>query len=147
MKLLFETQIDRPYLEIKAKFNLDLFVALKPPVVNLSVKRFDGCSPGNEVHLDLNTFGMKQKWVSVITEETLTDKEWSFVDEGKFMPWPLGSWRHHHRVVALDDKSSLIIDDITFECVLPWMNIFMYPALWPTFAIRPSRYKKFFRGN
>ena len=59
MKLLFETKIDRPFLEIKSKFNLDLFVALKPPVVNLAVKRFDGCSPGHEVHLDLPALHLK----------------------------------------------------------------------------------------
>jgi ligand-binding SRPBCC domain-containing protein len=91
--------------------------------------------------------GNQQKWVSVITHEMQDSGEWSFVDEGKIMPWPLATWKHHHRVVSLGDNSSKIIDDITFECAHSWMNVFMYPALWLTFAIRPHRYKKFFQGE
>jgi ligand-binding SRPBCC domain-containing protein len=104
------------------------------------------CSPGHEIHLEINTLGLKQKWVSLITEEVQSENEWSFIDEGKVMPWPLASWRHKHIVISSGAKSSKIIDDITFSCVHPWMNLFMFPALWPTFAIRPSRYRKFFRG-
>ena len=106
MNLVFETEIERPFLNVKSRFNLDLFLALKPPMINIMVSRFDGCSPGNEIHVDLNTLGKKQKWISVITHEMQDDREWSFVDEGKKMPWPLASWKHHHRVVSLDDKSS-----------------------------------------
>jgi ligand-binding SRPBCC domain-containing protein len=146
VKLRFETDINQSLQEIKSRFNLDLFIALKPPLIQLSVNRFDGCSPGHEIHLDIKTLGLKQKWISLITEEVQSDNEWSFVDEGKVMPWPLASWRHHHRVISSGAKSSKIIDDITFSCVYPWMNLFMFPALWPTFAIRPSRYRKFFRG-
>jgi ligand-binding SRPBCC domain-containing protein len=147
MKLLFETKIDNTIATIKSGFNLDLFVALKPPFMSMNVERFDGCSPGHEVHLAINMLGKKQRWVSVITQEQNDAKEWSFVDEGRIMPWPLASWRHHHRVVYLDDKSSKIIDDINFECTHSWMNKFMYIALWPSFAVRPRLYKKFFQGK
>ncbi len=146
MRLLFESIVDKPYLKVKDGFDLKLFRALKPPLVKMFVARFDGCSPGNEVHIELNTLGKKQKWISVITREMQDEKEWSFVDEGKTMPWPLAKWKHHHRVVSLDDNSSKIIDDITYQCVHSWMDMFMYPFLWLTFAIRPSRYKKYFRG-
>lgn len=146
MKILFETKIDSSFLKVKSLFNLDLFLALKPPFVKMTVDRFDGCSPGNEIHLNLNTLGKKQTWVSVITSEMQDGKEWSFVDEGKTMPWPLASWRHHHRVIFLNERSCKIIDDINYDCVHSWMNMFMYPALWFTFAIRPHRYKKFFQG-
>jgi ligand-binding SRPBCC domain-containing protein len=147
VKLVFETEIARSFLIVKSRFNLNLFLALKPPLVQMVVSRFDGCSPGNEIHLNLNTLGNQSKWVSVITHEMQDSGEWSFVDEGKFMPWPLATWRHHHRVVSLGDNSSKIIDDISFECVHSWMNVFMYPVLWFTFAIRPHRYKKFFQGE
>lgn len=147
MKLLFETVIEKDFLTIKAGFNRELFLKLKPPGVGLTLSRFDGCSPGNEVHLLINALGMKQKWISVITEELQTEKEWSFVDEGKSLPWPLATWRHHHRVVSLGETSSKIIDDISFECVYPWMNGLMYPALWSSFATRPANYKKFFQGR
>jgi ligand-binding SRPBCC domain-containing protein len=146
MRILFETQISLNYLKIKARFNRELFLFLKPPGVQLDLQRFDGCAPGDEVHLALNSFGIKQKWVSVMTAEKQDEKEWSFVDEGKLLPWPLINWKHHHRVLYLDDNSSKIIDDITFKCAYPWMEAMMYPVLWSTFAIRPARYRKFFQG-
>ncbi len=104
-------------------------------------------APGNEIHLELTTLGLKQLWRSLITEESQTEKEWSFVDEGKLLPWPLTQWRHHHRVVSLGESSSKIIDDINFECIHPGLNALMYPVLWSTFAVRPARYKKFFQGR
>lgn len=146
MKLFFETSIDLPFLAIKSKFNQDLFIALKPPIIKLLINRFDGCSVGDEIHLELNTMGNTQKWVSVISEARLSDKEWSFTDEGKVIPWPLASWKHEHRVVSSGDNSAIIVDDINFQCVYSWLNIFFYPVLWCTFAIRPDRYKKYFAG-
>ena len=146
MNLLIETVVHRNWQDIKAGFNRDLFLSLKPPGVSLNLKRFDGCTAGDEVHLEMNTAGLKQLWISHITKDEQTESEWSFVDEGHKIPWPLKKWRHHHRVVSLDDKSSKIIDDISFECVQSWMNPLMYPVLWSSFAIRPARYKKFFQG-
>lgn len=146
MRLLFQTDIQLNFLKIKSRFNRDLFLSLTPIGVKVDLVRFDGCSVDNEVHLSLNSLGLKQKWVSVITSEKQNEKEWSFVDEGKLLPWPLATWKHHHRVLYLDDNSSQIIDDISFECVHSWMNAVMYPVLWSTFAIRPARYRKFFQG-
>lgn len=126
-------------------FGQDLFVYLKPPGVKLDLLRFDGCAVGDEVHLSLDFFLSTQKWVSVMTSEKHDEKEWSFTDEGQTLPWPLTSWKHQHRVVYLDDKSSKIIDDIHFGCAYSWMEGVIYPMLWTTFAIRPARYKKFFQ--
>ena len=146
MKLLFETVIHRDLKTVKAGFNKDLFIALKPPGVSLDVARFDGCLAGHEVHLNIKSFGVAQKWVSHITEDKETPEEWYFVDEGHQIPWPLSTWKHIHRVISLGDNSSKIVDDISFECVYPWMNPFFYPILWTSFSVRPSRYKKFFEG-
>lgn len=147
MKLYFETTIEKNFLNIKKSFDQKLFLALKPPGVGLNLKRFDGCSPGNEIHLELISLGLTQHWISLVTAEKQDEKEWSFVDEGKLLPWPLASWRHHHRVVYLDDHSSKIIDDITYGCTYSWMNALFFPVLWSVFAIRPSRYRKFFQGT
>ena len=146
MKLLFETVIHRDLKTVKAGFNKDLFMALKPPGVNLDVARFDGCEAGHEVHLNIKSFGVAQKWVSHITEDKETPEEWYFVDEGHQIPWPLSSWKHIHRVIFLGENSSKIVDDISFECVYSWMNPLFYPILWSSFSVRPSRYKKFFEG-
>lgn len=147
MKLLFETTIGKNYLRIKEGFNKELFLYLKPPGVSVDLERFDGCSPGDEVHLGLNTLGFKQKWISLITEETQDENEWSFVDEGKSLPWPLVKWKHHHKVIALNEGSSKIIDDISYSCASGVMEKLIYPALWSSFAVRPAKYKKFFKDK
>ena len=118
-------------------------MSLTPPWVKINLLRFDGCQTNDEIHLELQSF-VKQKWVSLITHHTEDGKEWSFIDEGKILPWPLHTWKHHHRVISLDEKRSEIIDDINFECSPRWLNYFVYPVLWMTFSIRPRRYRLFF---
>lgn len=145
MKIHFETILNRPLSEIKAGFTRELFLYLSPPGVKVNLRRFDGCSPGNEVHLEIQSPIMKQQWVSLITAENESASEWSFVDEGKVLPFPLKRWRHHHRVISLGDGTSKIVDDISFECV-PGLGPFVYPFLWLVFSVRPGRYRKFFQG-
>jgi ligand-binding SRPBCC domain-containing protein len=145
MNLLFETIIDRNLKAVKSLFNRDLFLELTPPGVKVDLERFDGCSPGHEVHLNIYSFGIGQKWISKITAEQSTDQEWFFIDEGVTIPWPLAKWKHIHRVISIDDKTCKIVDDINFSCTYSWMNPFFYPVLWASFAVRPARYQKFFK--
>ena len=147
MKIRFETTVKCPWLSVKKKFDRELFLQLAPPWVGMTLERFDGWSPGNEVHLMLNSFGLKQKWVSVITAENLKETEWSFIDEGRTIPWPMKSWKHIHQVLSVDEHTTLIIDDITFDCGNSILNSLLRPFLWSSFSIRPSRYKKFFEGK
>jgi ligand-binding SRPBCC domain-containing protein len=144
MKLYFETPIEKKPDVIIKNFNKDLFLALRPPGIKLSVEKFDGCKTGDEVHLKIKSFLMTQTWVSKITQDKLDSNEWSFVDEGVKLPWPLKSWKHIHSVKRVDQNNSLIVDDINFDCFYSWMNYPMKPLLWLSFAVRPSRYKKFF---
>ena len=64
MKILVQTPISRPYDEVFKGFNQKLFEALKPPLLNLKVERFDGCNKGDEVHLLVSN----KRWVSHITD-------------------------------------------------------------------------------
>jgi ligand-binding SRPBCC domain-containing protein len=145
MKILFKTTLNTPWSKVIEGFNRDLFLYLSPPGVKVNLARFDGCQKGHEVHLEIESLGLKQSWISLITENFQDQNEWSFVDEGKKLPWPLVKWRHHHRVIKTSETTTEIIDDINFQCA--WgFTLLMYPALWATFAVRPARYKKFFRG-
>lgn len=146
MKLQFVTTVPSSLEKVKAGFTKKLFLELTPPGVSVVLERFDGCSPGHEVHLQIGSFGLKQKWVSHITNEVTTEREWFFVDEGKVLPWPLKSWKHIHKVVADGDDRSIIIDDITYGTGHSILDVLMYPSLWISFAVRPSRYKKYFRS-
>jgi ligand-binding SRPBCC domain-containing protein len=145
MKIRFETPIELGYLQIRDKFDRQLFEALSPPGVSVLLRRFDGCKKGDEYHLGLNFLGKSQEWQGVITDEKTTDTEWAFVDEGKVLPWPLVEWKHTHIVEKVSDNSSLIVDDIDFECATPWLIPVVAPGLWLMFAIRPYKYHQYFR--
>ena len=145
MKIFFETPISRPFMEIKTKFDRELFAFLKPPAVEVEVERFDGCREGDEIHLQIKLMGNKQKWVSLIIKEEATAEHWLFVDEGKVLPWPISSWRHIHKVQRVDDHNSLIIDDITYQCKPQSLGYLAAPMLWLSFAVRPYKYKQYFR--
>ena len=146
MKLRFETPISCSFARVKSGFDRNLFEALRPPWIRLKLKRFDGCSPGNEVHLEMGQFGFYQTWISHITEEKLTEKNWYFVDVGYLLPWPIKKWKHVHMVQNISEHKSLIIDDIDYDCGSKFLNVLMWPGLWISFAIRPKIYKKFFEG-
>jgi ligand-binding SRPBCC domain-containing protein len=145
MKLYFETPISRPFEEVRDRFNRDLFIYLAPEIIPFELKKFDGCKTGDEVHISLGPQGFKQEWVSLITFEETTEKGWSFIDEGKVLPWPLKSWKHHHRVDKISESECRIVDDIQYECSPGFLNACMKPFFWSMFFIRPGRYKKFFK--
>ncbi len=143
MKLTIRTPIPLPVERIKAGFNRELFLALLPASAELL--RFDGCERGGEVHLKLSPLG--PLWVSVITEEGTTPRGWSFVDEGRKLPFPLHRWHHHHRVDRVDESHSTIVDDISFDCDPKFLTSAVKPLLWASFRGRPGVYKKFFLGK
>lgn len=148
MKLYFETTVASPFETVRENFNEKLFSGLNPPGLGFFIKRFDGVKKGDEIHLEINLPSvLSRKWVSVVTHEEGSDKAWSFVDEGKVLPWPISKWRHAHWVIKLNDRHSKIIDDIYFECSPAFLGQGLRPLLWSTFAVRPSLYKKFFKDK
>ena len=146
MNLLLKTQINQPLKMVAKKFNRDLFEFLTPAWAAAKLRRFDGCKQGDEVHLALSVAGIKQDWISVITSNVDTENEWSFVDEGKILPWPIKKWHHHHKVIRISEYRVEIIDDIHYECANEALEKMIYPVMWATFSIRPGRYRKFFRN-
>lgn len=145
MKIHFETPIDRDLKTVVRGFNRDLFLSLKPPGVSIDLQRFDGCKAGDEIHILLKQPGFTSQWISHITQDQQTEKQWFFVDEGKVLPWPLKAWKHLHKVEYLSENSCLIVDDIDFKCASRALEWLVYPVLWSTFAIRPKLYQKFFK--
>lgn len=144
MKLRFVTPVPVAWEEVKARFDRDLFLSLNPPWVKANLLRFEGCKLNDEIHLELHQFGLKQLWKSRIIEEKTQNASWWFIDQGILLPWPLVSWSHIHKVEGKDLHQSFIIDDITFTCSSRIMERLIYPVLWMTFAIRPSRYRSYF---
>jgi len=147
MKLYFETPTERPFTEIRDQFNRGRFIYLSPALVPFEIRRFDGCKKGDEIHINLGINGLTRKWVSLITFEETNAAGWSFIDEGKLLPFPLKYWKHHHRVDKISAQKSLIVDDITFECQPAFLTPVTRALLWTVFSVRPGRYKKFFEGS
>jgi hypothetical protein len=49
--------------------------------------RFDGCQQGDEVHLELGFWPLRQSWVSLITSQQTSTEKIVFVDEGQRLPF------------------------------------------------------------
>ena len=146
MNILIKTRLSKNYKEVFKGFDLELFKALKPPLINLNVARFDGCKKGDEVHLEIGIGPLKQKWISHITDDFINEKECTFVDEGHILPPPLKDWKHTHRILNIDENICEIQDDINFSSGNSLLDFFLYPALYAQFALRIPVYKKFFNS-
>jgi ligand-binding SRPBCC domain-containing protein len=147
MKLQFSTPIPLPFQKVRDQFNEALFVYLAPPLIPFELIRFDGCKKNHEVHISLGVKPFTQTWVSLITFEESNSLGWSFIDEGKRLPWPLKYWKHHHKVDKISDQECMIVDDITFECQSTMMSFMIWPFLWWVFSLRPKRYRRYFIGT
>jgi len=113
MRLHLQTAVASTHLEVKAGFTESLFAKLAPPFPPVKVIRFDGCTAGDIVDLELNFIFFKQKWTSKITEDHCDAQEFRFVAEGIVLPFFLGKWRHCHRILA-QPSGSIISDEIEF---------------------------------
>ncbi|MDO9183889.1 MAG: hypothetical protein Q7U04_15850 [Bacteriovorax sp.] len=143
MKILIKTRIEKNYQLLFSKFNIDLFKALKPPLLRLEILRFDGCKKGDEIHLQIDFFGLaKQKWISHITDGFRNDYEIVFVDEGALLPPPLKKWKHNHRIEKINELDSYIVDEIYYTTGNKALDLLIYPALYAMFFYRKPIYKR-----
>ncbi len=138
MKIFIKTPIPNDYKSVFLKFNLELFLALKPPLTRLTVERFDGCKKGHEVHLRVSG----NKWVSHITEDYEDHEKIYFVDEGVIVPPPIKYWKHTHLIIKTGEKSCDVIDDIEFSSGFKALDLLIYPVLWGMFSLRSPVYKR-----
>ena len=143
MHILIKTRIEKNFQLLFPKFNIELFKALSPPLMNLMVERFDGCKKGDEIHLKMDLFGkFNQRWISQITEVVRTDYQIYFVDEGTLLPAPLTKWKHHHRIVKIHELASFVIDDIEYSTGNKAIDLAIYPVLYLMFLLRKPIYKR-----
>ncbi|PIP91418.1 MAG: hypothetical protein COW01_03435 [Bdellovibrionales bacterium CG12_big_fil_rev_8_21_14_0_65_38_15] len=144
-KLYLSTNVKNNYKIVYAGFDLKLFKALKPPLMDLEVTRFDGCHKGDEVHLKVGLLGLGQDWISHITSHHEDEHECFFIDEGFKIPFPLKSWQHRHIVQKISAHETKIIDDISYSCFGgKVIELLMYPALLAQFLVRAPVYRRFF---
>jgi ligand-binding SRPBCC domain-containing protein len=143
LRFVLTTPVLKSVDEVKEGFDLSLFKALKPPLINLNVKRFDGCEKGDEVHLEVG-LGVMFDWISLIPEHGQSLDEWYFIDCGSQLPPPLKQWRHHHRVLKREAGGSIIVDDISFSSGFKLLDYLLYLPLKAQFMLRAPVYRKVF---
>jgi ligand-binding SRPBCC domain-containing protein len=146
MQIQIETPVGQSYLDVKDGFNETLFKKLSPPFPPVKLLRFDGSRKGDLVTLELNFIFFKQKWTSEIIQDSTTDLEFSFVDQGVELPFFLKKWKHRHRVIS-SGIGSVIRDEIEYEAPFRLLTYALYPALWLQFAFRRPIYKKIFKRS
>lgn len=143
--LLLQTEVDGHFKDVFSKFDQTLFKALEPPLIGLKICRYDGNQIGDEIHLELELVGLKQQWVSLITDFSNNEFECFFIDEGKQLPPPLSYWRHKHSVKKISESKSMIIDDIKYKCHGGQLvETALYPVMFAQFMARKPIYRKFF---
>lgn len=148
MNILIKTTVGQDYKTVFGKFNEDLFLALKPPFLPLTLRQFDGSMKGDEVKITLGAGFLSQDWDALIVEQVENANEIYFIDKGIKLPFFLKTWRHKHRILKLDNGKSEIIDDIHFTTPLgKVMDIVMYPIMYIQFWMRKPVYKKYFANT
>lgn len=143
MRIQIKTEVQSDWKVVESLFNQDLFLKLNPPFPKVRLNRFDGCIKGDIVEMELNFIFWKDIWRSDITSNGSSDQGFDFVDEGAKLPFPFKYWRHHHKVEKSGDKS-IIIDDITYKAINPFVTLALYPLLYLQFLYRKPVYKKTF---
>ncbi len=143
MRLNISTFVNQPYLQVKNGFNESLFTKLSPPFPPVKLMQFDGSKEGDTVALELNFIFFKQQWISKITRDETTEKEFYFIDEGTKLPFFLKKWTHKHRIIK-SGENSIIRDEIEFEAPFGLLTLLLYPAMLLQFGYRKPIYKKIF---
>lgn len=144
MKIWIKTTVAADHMTVWEGFNRDLFEALKPPLLPLTLKRFDGSTTGDEVHLTLGKGWLSQDWNARIIDHQIDSTECYFIDQGIKLPFFLRDWQHRHRIVKQIDGQTAIIDDIDFRTPLRLLDYLMYPVMYLQFYARKPVYKRIF---
>ncbi len=143
MNIRIATPVAQSAQQVDAGFTRALLEKLSPPFPPVKILRYDGNSPGDEVHLRLGFLLFSQTWVSQITARMTGPAEWGFVDEGRQLPFFLGYWQHRHSILPRG-SGAVIVDDITFHAPLSMFDFLLWPVLYLQFAARRPRYRQVF---
>lgn len=148
MRIVIKTKVEQDYKTVFSRFDKDLFLALKPPFLPLTLRQFDGSMKGDEVKIRLGKGFLSQDWDALIIEQQENSDEIFFIDKGTKLPFFLKTWEHKHRILNLKSHNSEIIDDIQYTTPLgKIMDLIFYPVLYIQFWIRRPVYRKYFSKN
>lgn len=146
MRIRLVTSVLAPFKMVHQGFNRKLFEYMMPPFSLARVTRYEGQSPGDIVDIKFKLPFMGN-WTVIIKESWISQREYGFIDRGLRVPFGINYWKHIHRVVARDNQSSFIIDDIEYETSWKLFDIILYLPMFLIFYPRKFQYKKYFKGS
>ena len=122
--LEFETTILAPLERVWAFYSdpVGALPALTPPAVQAKLESADlPMRVGSRIVLNIRQFGRQMRWVAKIVEHrpphaVAFGEEARFVDEQESGPFAL--WRHEHDFERLDEKTSRMLDRVTYRVPL-----------------------------
>lgn len=140
MKIEVKTEVKQSASAVWEGFTKDLFEVLSPPFPKANLLRYDGNEKGDIVSIELDFLIFKNKWVSLISDNQITEEGFFFIDEGKELPFFLSHWKHKH-IIKESGEGAEIIDQIDFKSPFGFL---MYPFIYLQFLQRKPLYRKIF---
>lgn len=142
MKINLSAFVENPSVnDAYSRFDRTLFLQLAPPLPRFELLRFDGCKTNDYVEIMLHTPFGKEKWVSRIVDDKITDELVYFIDEGIVLPSFLSRWKHKH-IIKKHKNGVLVVDSIDFEASKKWMRPFVFLGVYLQIFYRNPIYKK-----
>lgn len=108
---------------------------LTPPPLFIQLHRFDPLADGAEADFTMWFGPLPVRWLAVHNEVG----EFGFVDHQ--VRGPLAHWQHRHTFQALDEQTTRIVDEITYDHHRGWRGrltslVFNRPGLLALFTFR-----------
>ncbi len=135
-----KTKVKAKAKDIIKSFDVDFFLKLSPPFLDVEVNQFDGYKTEDSIKITTNFLGYYQFWHNQVIDYFETDKEVSFIEQAIETPFPVTSWQHKHKIIQIDDEHCYIIDDVEYSCINFFFENMIYPAVFLTMYYRRPVY-------
>lgn len=138
----FKTQI-RSNLESAAlRFDQDLLMALKPPIVKMIPLIYEGQTRGCRISFEVGLGRKMQRWDGQIDAHRYTKSDWIFRDIGIKLPFPLKHWEHIHALKPNGPNHTWVIDRVKFQGINTFFTLALALPIIAMFWLRKPGYKK-----
>ena len=142
LKFSQQTTINATLEDVWKQFDKNLLKKLSPPFPFIQIQTFDGCEVDDHVIIEMDFLLYKTTWNSIIVENSISETEIFFIDQGVKMPFGLVHWKHKHGLKKIDDKKTSIIDTIEFKTNYLFLDYILFPLFFGMILYRRPIYKK-----
>jgi len=126
---------------VKDEFNNLLFLKHLTKPLPVKIIEWDGTEDRAKAHLAFWFFGWRD-FIVQHKNNVETKSEFSFIDEGKSLPFFLKKWRHKHGAYKTKDYIT-IKDEVFFTTKNTILDLTLFPVLVLPIIIRKVLYKTY----